>query len=561
MSTRRRMLSVTAGAALARTSIATAQPAAANRRFFTLADLEAATIDHNVGRLEVERFARSKPSALMIFIEVANQGPLRPWERLSNRGARRWSLTSPIVSPEMFGAVGDGRHDDYQALQDLAAYCSNLRGGHVRMTGGRTYFIDRIRIYGGTDQNTNTWIAWTDCVGLVIDGGGATVSCKGDFCRPLGPVANSYWNSIIPFVIEGGRDIILRDLHITQNVDRMTRPGPQVGEGFAHCITLRGAANVRIERVTAEKSSTDGLMVHEDGRVRPYRACRNVTLIDCSFVNNSRLGMAVVGCVGLRATNCDFSRNGKAGRYGNTAPSAGVDVEPDYAPPQIDSITTDIVFERCRFDENLGGPFIATNPSSTGRVVLLDCSAIADTSTLPIPRILVCVQQFEVDGFTGHNIGISPGGLFAEEAAVRMRGWVRRSTFVGDHPAFQPIVQDGYKVGPAFVFEDCLFRLISKTTSPIMASGGYQIIISGSATSMTRCRFFASSTLHSGRQSSDLLMSVSRVTVRGLTLETNLNLPGQTFLANLNTGTPQAARATGVVTKGRGMMATIAAPR
>lgn len=549
------MLALAVGAVAAPRALAQMRP-----RFADLAALEAASVPGGVNEVEVDRFAAGRLTSPMIWRAVPNQGPLHPWHRRSNRGSRRWMLASPIVSPEMFGAWADGRRDDYQPLQDLAAYCTMLRGGQVRFAAGRTYYIDRIRIYDGPDRNQNTWIAWTDCAGLVIDGAGATISCKGDFHRPPGPVGNSYWNSIIPLVIEGGRDITIRNLHIVQNVDRMTRPGPEVAEGHAHALVLRGASNVRLERIRAEGSSADGLLVHEDQRLRPYRTCRNITLVDCAFVNNSRLGMAVVGCVGLRAVDCSFSGNGHVGRYGNTAPSAGVDVEPDYSTPEIDSITTDIVFERCRFDGNLGGPFIATNPGTTGRVALIDCSATADVTLRPIPRILACVQQFEIEGFTGRNVGISPGALYAEPATLRMRGWARRCTFAGDHPAFQPIVQDGYVVGPTFSFEDCVFCLEARSPSPIMAAGGYQIMIAGSATSLTRCRFFVSAALHSGRSSPDLLMTVSRAALRSVSLETDLDLPGRTFLANLNTGEPIAARAAGVVTQGRGMMATGVSP-
>ena len=70
--------------------------------------------------------------------EVANAGPLQAWQRLSNGGTRRWELVSDRLTPDQFGAAGDGTLIDRDAVVAAKARAA-AKGGKLSLVGGKTY--------------------------------------------------------------------------------------------------------------------------------------------------------------------------------------------------------------------------------------------------------------------------------------------------------------------------------------------------------------------------------------------------------------------------------------
>ncbi|QTG12892.1 hypothetical protein G6M86_06400 [Agrobacterium tumefaciens] len=75
-----------------------------------------------------------------LAVAVENSGPLQPWQRQSNGGARRWQLVSDTVSLEQFGAKGDNVANDRQAAVSARAWLV-ISGGALRLAGGKTYYL------------------------------------------------------------------------------------------------------------------------------------------------------------------------------------------------------------------------------------------------------------------------------------------------------------------------------------------------------------------------------------------------------------------------------------
>ena len=99
------------------------------------------------------------------------------------------------------------------------------------------------------------------------------------------------------------------------------------------------AANVRLENLHVTDSGGDGLFVY---------GAKNVTVQDCVFERHYRQGMSIISADGLLVERTVFAlTNG-------TAPSAGIDIEPDYASNQLKNIELrDLVLL-----DNAGGGFM-----------------------------------------------------------------------------------------------------------------------------------------------------------------------------------------------------------
>lgn len=76
-----------------------------------------------------------------LAVEVENSGDLKPWQRLTNGGARRWDLRTEVASVLMFGAAGDGRNDT-NAFKNAVDWLTDKPGRTLTVPGsGRNYRI------------------------------------------------------------------------------------------------------------------------------------------------------------------------------------------------------------------------------------------------------------------------------------------------------------------------------------------------------------------------------------------------------------------------------------
>lgn len=274
-------------------------------------------------------------------------------------GCQAAQASAPIT-PEAFGAIGDGLTDDYPAFQRMAAAVNSAGRGTVTLSPGRTYFLDNYL----HANNGVTDVTFRGCSGLIIEGNGAAISTKGDFFRDVRTT-----RGLTGLRFEDCSNVQLNSLQLIGNVQRTTRP---VGltEAPTHGLTFGGCSDVTLDGVTARHFAGDGLYIRESmvatgGR---YRASRRFTVRNSRFLFNARQGLSVIQLRDALFDGCDFSYTGyvdsqsSAGAYGHHAPAAGVDIEPNatpVTPRPVDVLTGNIRLRNCRMIGNLGSALSA----------------------------------------------------------------------------------------------------------------------------------------------------------------------------------------------------------
>lgn len=335
-------------------------------------------------------------------------------------------------TPEMFGARGDGRTDDYDALKRLATAVSRAGGGNVRFGRGRHYLIDRIQIWGGPNRNDLTNILFNRCRGLNIDLNGSTVHVKGDFHRrgDTNQGRHSWLNQVTPFLINRCNGVVISNGTLHGHIDRMTRDA-EVDERGGYGVSINGSDDVLLEGLHIHHFSGDGVRLGTIGG-RDNEPCRNIRLNQVRVTHNARQGMTIAGGAGVVATDCEFSQTGRPGGAADYrhAPSAGVDVEP-YGHVTARS---DFRAIRCRFDDNRGPPVTAASPDRTAFVELIDCGGRSRSMSRLAPR----GERNLVRGGSWHNVQIAcayAARRFQHGMTIEVTG----GSWTGDDPDWAPV--------------------------------------------------------------------------------------------------------------------------
>jgi hypothetical protein len=115
-----------------------------------------------------------------------------------------------------------------------------------------------------------------------------------------------------------------------QSIFRMLKSEYTTGE-FRHCLAIEGATNVTISGIQCNDSGGDGVYIGE-GR-QGYSA--NIKLLDSEFDNNRRQGLSIISGKNVLVSNCRFTNTT------GTAPSDGIDIEPNQASDFLQEILID----------------------------------------------------------------------------------------------------------------------------------------------------------------------------------------------------------------------------
>jgi hypothetical protein len=305
---------------------------------------------------------------------------------LSVLGARApaiWAATgAEALTPEMFGARGDGATNDSAAFAALAAAITRRGGGTIQLR--RTVYIvgaQRPDPLGrsGYGYAPAGLLNFTALPGpLTIAGNGAVLRCQsglryGTFDLATGaPTRHA-----MPYLKTGERatpyqymilvqhcagPVSISDLELDGNLPKLAIGGGYGDTGYQIAACGIFLSNNRgdeiLRRIHSHHHPQDGMMIDgDDDPALAARVIRRAEDVRCEY--NGRQGCSVVGGRNWTFSRCQFNHTGRAGLQ--SAPGAGLDIEAEGGKKN-----RNLSFEDCEFSNNTGCGLVADSGDSEG---------------------------------------------------------------------------------------------------------------------------------------------------------------------------------------------------
>lgn len=235
-----------------------------------------------------------------------------------------------FVTPQMFGAVGDGKTDDTEAFRSALSVCNTAGGGTLVIPQGK-YLIDAIK---GLEVPSFTSVIMDDAATLKV------IPNEAGFYRV--------------FDINGKINVSIHGGCIQGDKGEHTGTTGEAGIG----IRVISSENIKIDGVTIYDTWGDGIYVgaKNDGTNRS----KNVTVSNCTIHNAGRNGISVVGCVDFLSDNCTIYD------IQDKSPATAIDVEVNNSAEANEKITINRLTEwNCKTS--------IKTPNSTQYLSILDC--------------------------------------------------------------------------------------------------------------------------------------------------------------------------------------------
>lgn len=304
------------------------------------------------------------------------------------------------LTPEMFGAKGDGRTDDSAAFAALSARLNAQGGGTIDLR--KTTYLVGTAPPTGAGRRGVTILAISGCRSAVtLRGNGARLRCAGGqrygSFAPGGSggkqqgaqaqIVTPYHEMILVENCTGPVEI--SDVELDGNVGALIIGGKYGDKGWqipAYGVTLRNNPGGEILRnIYAHDHAHDGFYVDGVDHDTPGV---NRQLIGLRADNNGRQGMSVVGGRGYQFQDCRFTRTGRGPT--SSAPAAGVDIEPERGKK-----VRNLSFVNCSFEDNKGSGLLASTGDSAD-VHFSNCTFVGTTNWAAWPN----KPGFRFDGCT-----------------------------------------------------------------------------------------------------------------------------------------------------------------
>ena len=392
------------------------------------------------------------------------------------------------LTPERFGAKGDGVTNDTAAFAALAAQVMRRGGGEVVLRR-TTYLVGQQRDTRGGANFFSAPAPIFTVAGLTqplrISGNGAILRCApglryGSFDPTTGnkrslqganydrrTIASPY-----QFMISIERcqaSVEITDLELDGNSPALVVGGSygDVGIQIASSgIFLRDNRGDEIlRRIWLHQHAQDGMMI--DGLIRPPPGTRRIAEeVRCE--RNGRQGCSIIGGRGWRFDRCTFNQTGRAGIA--SPPGAGVDIEAEGLKTNRDHAFVD-----CAFVDNNGGGMVADTGDSAD-ISFTRCRFVGVTSPSVWPN--KPGMRFDDCRIVGTVVK-----CFGSNQPVKATRFI--NCLFTDDPALSPtgkVYRQGRADGalvdlssnPNILFDHCRFHAIRGATLPWSTSAIYR---------------------------------------------------------------------------------------
>lgn len=276
--------------------------------------------------------------------------------------------TAPVITPETYGALGNGIHDDTYAWRKACAVVGAYGQGTLQLTAGRTYLVGNYHVNSSGNAPHYEYDGLGRIAGarhgkITISGNGATVKLKDDlYVGGYHPVTGAPDSSITSpgvqdplhlyaaepgnlLTLETNLEVEVKNLNLDGNIQTQIFGGTYGDAGYQldqTGIFLDLNDSVWIHDVGSSNNAKDGISIAN--LVTETDPLKTVLIERATCDSNGRQGLSYNCGNHLEVYDSVFS---KAGRVVFNSPGCGVDVE-----PMGRYMAQGALFDHCKFYDN-----------------------------------------------------------------------------------------------------------------------------------------------------------------------------------------------------------------